>query len=73
MRWPGKGRPSILRTLARDGALYFSVIFTSHVAFTFTLTLADVSGFERSPIAFVRSLTYSWDLQKPFMQLIPAV
>jgi len=73
MRWPGKGRPSILRTLARDGALYFSVIFTSHVVFTFTLTLAHVSDFELSPITFVRSLIYSWYLQRPFVQLIPAV
>jgi len=45
MRWPGKGGPSILRTLARDGALYFAVIFTSHVVFTFTLALAHVGGF----------------------------
>ena len=44
MRWPGKGAPSILRTLARDGVLYFVVIFTSHLVFIFTLTLARVSA-----------------------------
>ncbi|KAF9654076.1 hypothetical protein BDM02DRAFT_3182482 [Thelephora ganbajun] len=38
-RWLGKGAPSLLRTLARDGALYFMVIFTSHIIYTFTLIL----------------------------------
>ncbi|KAF9642869.1 hypothetical protein BDM02DRAFT_1842299 [Thelephora ganbajun] len=38
-RWLGKGTPSLLHTLARDGTLYFVFIFTSHIVYTFTLTL----------------------------------
>jgi hypothetical protein len=75
MKWSGAGVPSILRTLARDGALYFMIIFTSHIIYTFTLLLGRVSDLVlNAPCCscFRPVSDLSLGLQ-PVVQIIPAM
>ena len=69
--WPGNSKPNLLRTLARDGALYFMVIFTSHIIYTFTFILAPVSNTVISP-ATIALIPPFFGFQ-PQVQLIPAM
>lgn len=69
---PDKGTPSILHTLGRDGTLYFAVIFTSHIIYTFMLILGRVSNLVLKLLCCEYfHFAYSLNLQ-PFVQLIPA-
>jgi hypothetical protein len=75
MRRSGNGTPSLLHTLARDGVLYFMVIFTSHIIYTFTLILGQVSGLPLNALYcdyFHRAFVLFSGLQ-PIVQLIPAM
>ena len=66
--WSRTRKPHLFHTLAKDGALYFMVIFTSHIIYTFMLILGRVSDLVVMPavIVFIRSLTYLWIHSRKF-------
>jgi len=75
MRGARKGISSIWYTLLMDGTLYFMVIFTSHIIYTFTLILARVSDLVLIAVC-CDSLRRIFDLfvgLQPLVQLIPAM
>jgi len=41
--WSLSSTPDLLRTLARDGAIYFLFIFLIHAVYAFTLIFGQVS------------------------------